>query len=87
MKKSLSFLSLCVAILLLSACNSKTCKCYIYNGTSTPYEATEYVSDNEPCSVLDYTRGVQYRTCLEYNERDIDPHDIGQEYKKATNIQ
>ncbi len=66
---------------LLSSCDTKTCKCYVYNGNNTPYLEQEYVSEGTPCSSLDFQQGTRYRTCIEYNERDIDPNDIGQEYK------
>ncbi|MCR4816700.1 MAG: hypothetical protein K5842_05905 [Bacteroidales bacterium] len=69
-------------LLLLASCDTKTCKCYIYNGNNNPYIEQEYVSEGTSCSSLDYDHGTQYRTCLEYNEPDIDPNDIGQEYKK-----
>ena len=69
-------------LLLLASCDTKTCKCYTYNGMNTPTMEYEYISEGNSCSTLDYTHGTQYRTCLEYNEPDIDPGDIGQEYKK-----
>ena len=67
-------------LLLLAACDTKTCKCYIYDGTNQPYVETEYISDGTACSSLDYTRGTRYRACTEYNEPDIDPSQIGEEY-------
>ena len=70
-------------LLLLASCDTKTCKCYIYNGNNSPYIEQEYISEGTSCSSLDYDRGTQWRTCLEYNEPDIDPNDIGQEYKKS----
>ena len=69
-------------LLLFTACDTKSCKCYIYDGTSEPYLETDYVSEGTACSTLDYTRGTRYRVCLEYNEPEIDPGQIGQEYKK-----
>ena len=41
----------------------------------------EYISEGNACSTLDYTHGTQYRICTEYNEPEIDPNEIGQEYK------
>ena len=69
-------------IIALASCDTKTCKCYIYNGANTPYTQYEYIAEGNTCSTPAYNRGTQYRTCLEYNEPDIDPNDIGQEYKK-----
>ena len=42
----------------------------------------QYSIDERCVLQLDYDRGTQYRQCIEYNEPDIDPGDIGQEYKK-----
>ena len=70
------------ALLATMSCDTKSCKCYYYNGNSTPYMEIEYVSEGTSCSSLDYERTTQYRQCLEYNEPDIDPGDIGQQYKK-----
>ena len=64
MKKLILSIASLAAAISLASCDSKMCKCYIYNGQNTPYVETEY------------------RTCLEYNEPDIDPNGIGQEYKK-----
>lgn len=76
-------LPLAAALLLLAAaCDSKSCKCYVYDGTNDPYREIDYVSEGSACSTLDYTRGTRYRVCLEYEEADIDPSQIGQEYKK-----
>lgn len=68
-------------MLLLTACDTKSCKCYIYDGANQPYVEIEYLSDGTPCSSLDYTRTTRYRACLEYDEPDIDPSQIGEEYK------
>lgn len=82
MKKT-SILALGLTLLFLAvSCDTKTCKCYTYNGLNTPTMDYEYISEGNSCSTLDFNRGTQYRTCLEYNEPDIDPNDIGQEYKK-----
>lgn len=67
---------------LLGSCDSKSCRCYYYDGVNPAYTETEYVSDGSACSSLDYHRGTQYRTCTEMDEPYIDPGDIGQEYKK-----
>ena len=32
-------------LLLLASCDTKTCKCYIYNGNNNPYIEQEYVSE------------------------------------------
>ena len=64
------------------SCDTKSCKCYIYDGNNAPQRVIEYVDEGKLCSSLDYSRGTRYRTCLEYNEQDINPDDIGQEYKK-----
>ena len=82
MKKLILSIAALAAAISLASCDSKMCKCYIYNGQNTPYVETEYVQEGTACSALDYNRGTQYRTCLEYNEPDIDPNGIGQEYKK-----
>lgn len=81
MKKLIIPFCLIAFCLMLGACDSKSCKCYVYNGVNTPTIEIQYVSSGSPCSSLDYQRGTQYRTCLEYNEQDIDPNDIGREYK------
>lgn len=82
MKKALLLTALALTALLMASCDTKSCKCYVYDGVSTPYMETDYVSEGTPCSSLSYNRGTQYRECLEYNEPDIDPNEIGQEYKK-----
>ena len=71
-----------VLLLFATACDSKSCKCYVYDGTNEPYRETEFVAEGSACSSLDYSRGTRYRVCLEYDEPDIDPSQIGQEYKK-----
>ena len=71
-----------IAIALLAACDTKSCKCYVYDGTNTPQRVIEYVDESSPCSSLDYKNSTRYRYCLEYGEEDIDPSEIGQEYKK-----
>jgi len=68
--------------MLMASCDSKSCKCYVYNGVNTPTVEIQYVSSSSPCSSLDYQSGTRYRTCLEYNEQDVDPNAIGREYKK-----
>ena len=73
---------LAIIVLALVSCDTKACKCYNYNGASQPYMDTEYVSDGTSCSALDRSSGHTYRVCLEYNEQEIDPGQIGQEYKK-----
>lgn len=73
--------SAALLLMLYASCDTKTCKCYIYNGTNPAYMEYEYISEGNSCSSLDYNHGTQYRTCLEYNEPDIDPGEIGQEYK------
>lgn len=83
MKKTLLITALAVIMLAVaSSCDTKSCKCYVYDGTNPAYRTTEYIDDASPCASLDYNRGTRYRMCLEYNEPDIDPNEIGQEYKK-----
>lgn|GEM_PF-1103674 len=81
MKTKKYYLVALLAFVALASCDTKTCKCYVYNGNNTPYIEQEYISEGSPCSSLDYQQGTRYRTCIEYTERDIDPNDIGQEYK------
>lgn len=81
MKKTILISIAVVCAILTASCDSKTCKCYLYNGVNTPYMEYEYVSEGTPCTSLDYDRTGQYRKCIEYNEPDIDPTEIGQEYK------
>ena len=71
-----------VLVALAVSCDTKACKCYIYDGVNRPERVVEYVDESSPCSTLDYSRGTRYRICTEYNEPDIDPNEIGQEYKK-----
>ena len=79
--KKLLLIPAALMIIALASCDTKTCKCYIYNGANTPYMEYEYIAEGNSCATLDYNRGTQYRQCIEYNEPDIDPGDIGQEYK------
>ncbi|MBP5190499.1 MAG: hypothetical protein J6031_06250 [Bacteroidales bacterium] len=81
-RRTILAFSAIVAMMFFASCDTKTCKCYTYNGVSTPTMDYEYISEGNSCSTLDYNHGTQYRTCLEYNEPDINPDDIGQEYKK-----
>ncbi len=81
MKRIIFSLALLALAALMASCDTKSCKCYVYNGVNTPSLEIEHVSSGSPCSSLDYQRGTQYRTCLEYNEQDINPGEIGQEYK------
>ena len=81
MKAKILFLSFAFIAMLLCSCDDKPCKCYTYNG-ATVYSETKYVGYSSSCSALDYSQGNNYRVCLEYDEADIDPDDIGQEYKK-----
>ncbi|MCR5064544.1 MAG: hypothetical protein K6A67_02135 [Bacteroidales bacterium] len=71
-----------IMLAIMASCNTKSCKCYIYDGVNRPERVIEYVDESSPCSSLDYTRTPRYRMCTEYNEPDINPDDIGQEYKK-----
>lgn len=81
--KKIIFSSITVLLLtMVTSCDTKSCKCYVYDGNNTPQRVIEYVDESSPCSSLDYNRNTRYRTCLEYNEPDIDPTQIGQEYKK-----
>lgn len=82
MKKILIAATIAIVMTTLSSCDMKSCKCYVYNGNNTPERMIEYVDEGKSCTTLDYNRGTRYRICLEYNEPDIDPNDIGQEYKK-----
>ncbi|MBP5548791.1 MAG: hypothetical protein J6X58_07890 [Bacteroidales bacterium] len=81
MKKIFLFVAIMSAFLAMVSCDTKSCKCYVYNGNSTIKEI-EYVSQDQSCSSLDFTRGNAYRFCTEYNEPDIDPDDIARPYKK-----
>lgn len=81
--KKIFFPVIAVAILLaVSSCDTKSCKCYVYDGTNAAQRVIEYVDDASPCASLDYSRGTRYRICIENNEPDIDPSQIAQEYKK-----
>jgi hypothetical protein len=81
--KRLTALIIAIAMIaVLASCDTKSCKCYIYDGNNPAQRVTEYIDDGTPCGTLDYTRGKRYRICTEYNEQDIDPSQIGQEYKK-----
>ena len=71
-----------IMLAIMASCNTKSCKCYIYDGVNSPERVIEYVDESSPCSTLDYTRTPRYRMCTEYNEPVINPDDIGQEYKK-----
>lgn len=82
MKKIILSAFAVIILAIMASCNTKSCKCYIYDGVNTPERVIEYVDESKPCSSLDYTRTPRYRTCIEYNEPDINPGDIGQEYKK-----
>lgn len=72
---------LVVMIAVMTSCDTKTCKCYINDGINPVDRVTEYVDEGTACSTLDYDRGNRYRICLENNEPDIDPSQIGQDYK------
>lgn len=85
MKKTSLFLVLATLVALATGCDTKSCKCYYYDGINNPYMEIEYVSEGSSCSSLDYNRGTQYRLCTEYNEPTIDPGDIGEEYKHRKN--
>ncbi len=81
--KQIIFLGLiAVATMIFSSCDTKECKCYVYDGVHAPYMESQYVSYDNSCSVRDYRNGTQYRYCLEMDEPDINPGEIGQEYKK-----
>lgn len=81
--KKILFTSIAILLLMAAAsCDTKSCKCYMYDGNNTPQRVIEYIDEGSPCATLDYDRGTRYRVCTEYNEPDIDPNDIGQEYKK-----
>lgn len=82
MKKIILFSLAVVTITLMTSCDTKACRCYIYDGVNPVERVTEYVDAASSCYTLDYTRGKRYRTCTEYNDQDINPDDIGQEYKK-----
>ncbi|MBQ2174052.1 MAG: hypothetical protein II453_02915 [Alphaproteobacteria bacterium] len=82
MKKIVISIFVAIVAFVAVSCDTKSCKCYIYNGVNTPYREIEYVDEGSSCSTLDYSRGSQYRICTEYNEPDIDPTQIGREYKK-----
>jgi len=81
-KPAIQAIALAALLPLFASCDTKSCRCYVYDGLHDPYKQIEYVQEGTPCSSLDYNRGAQYRTCVEINEPDIDPGDIGQEYKK-----
>mgnify|MGYP006988847054 CR=1 FL=1 len=80
-RKILSLSAMVLITFMATSCDTKSCKCYYYDGTNPAYMETEYVSEGTACSTLDYQRGNQYRTCLEMSEADIDPGSIGREYK------
>lgn len=81
-KKAGFLFTAAIAILLLqSACDTKSCRCYIYDGVNSPYKDIEYVAEGTSCSSLDYQNGKRYRYCTEMSDPDINPGEIGEEYK------
>lgn len=82
MKKVILISLIALFACAVSSCDSKSCRCYIYDGVNPVYKEIEYVSDGTACSSLNYRNGNKYRSCVEMNEPDIDPNEIGQEYKK-----
>lgn len=81
MKKIFILTAVVTVVALLNGCDTKSCRCYYYDGVNDAYMDYEYVSDNTPCSSLDYERNHSFRMCTEMSEPEIDPHDIGQDYK------
>ena len=70
-----------IAVIAITSCDTKTCRCYYNDGVNEPYKDYEYVDEGTPCSSLDYERNHRFRMCTEMSEPEIDPHDIGQDYK------
>lgn len=83
MKKIMLLLSAVVLLAATESCDTKACKCYVRSGDGGVQEI-DYVDEGTSCSTLDrYTSGNKpVRICTEYNERDLDPDDIGWEIKK-----
>ena len=81
--RKILFIGLATAALLFAACDSKSCKCYYYDGVNEPYAGTEYTDEGNACSSLDYSRNNNYRLCTEMSEPDIDPASIAWPYKKS----
>ena len=82
MKKILLVAVFALSILAVSSCDTKTCKCYYYDGVNPAYMEYEYTNESNSCSYLDYKHNLSYRKCIEYNEPDLDPGSIAEEFKK-----
>lgn len=80
--KQIAFATFLVSVALFASCDTKSCRCYVSDGVNPVYKEIDYVSENEPCSSLDYTSGSKYRLCTEMSDPEIDPGSIGREYKK-----
>ena len=74
-------LTLAAALPFFSSCDTKACRCYVQDGQNPTYIVTDYVSEGVSCSSLDYDHGSRYRMCTEMSEPEIDPGQIGREYK------
>ncbi len=79
--KFIAFVAFFALVAIFASCDTKSCRCYIYDGVNTPYKEIEYVAEGTSCSSLDYQRGKQYRYCTEMSDPDINPGEIGEEYK------
>lgn len=77
-------LTMAAAMPLIASCDTKACRCYVYDGQNPTYIVTNYVDEGVSCSTLDYNRSTQYRICTEMSDPEIDPGQIGREYKKET---
>ncbi|MBP5327005.1 MAG: hypothetical protein J6Y98_03730 [Bacteroidales bacterium] len=69
-----------LAVLLLSSCSTKPCRCYLLEKWGSVVVSTSYIDKETPCSELSYHRpnpeDSTYRHCTEIDSAEIDPSDI-----------
>ena len=80
LKKHNSILIIASTLLLLSACSTKPCRCYLLTKWGNVPVTETYIDKNTPCSELGYSKmnpdDSSYRYCTETEDPEMDTMDI-----------